>query len=171
MCKSWSDTLKCLYGRKCRFAHGKNELFDKNVNAFKYKQKDCNSFNEKGSCMYGARCNFRHDERKISQIERSYHNYLLFTYDLEEDINCISSMSSHRLKVFEKIAADVSLNNSSVSISTCNTSPINLNKSITNSTYFFTGNLCFPMIFSNFPTSCNQPEIFKNLCLKRPMMA
>lgn len=26
MCKNWSETGRCNYGNKCRFAHGKDEL-------------------------------------------------------------------------------------------------------------------------------------------------
>jgi hypothetical protein len=79
LCKSWTESNFCVYGNKCRFAHGKNELSFKQVNASKYKQKDCNSFKDHGWCLYGNRCNFKHDERKISRIDRSYYTYLLQT--------------------------------------------------------------------------------------------
>lgn len=72
MCKSWADTNFCVYGNKCRFAHGRQELFGKPVVVNKYKLKDCNSFKEHGICMYGARCNFKHDERRLSDIDRSF---------------------------------------------------------------------------------------------------
>lgn len=29
MCKNWMEYGKCNYGRKCQFAHGKNELVEK----------------------------------------------------------------------------------------------------------------------------------------------
>lgn len=84
MCKSWLQTNFCVYGNKCRFAHGYNELFSKSLNTSKYKQKDCKSFLENGYCMYGVRCNFRHSEVRIKEIERSYFNYLLNCYTDEK---------------------------------------------------------------------------------------
>lgn len=76
MCKSWSETKFCVYGNKCRFAHGKQELFIKSGNGAKYKMKDCKSFRETGICMYGARCNFKHDERRLEVMHRSYYSLL-----------------------------------------------------------------------------------------------
>ena len=80
MCKSWLKTNFCVYGNKCRFAHGTFELFSKHESTTKYKQKNCKSFEENGFCMYGSRCNFRHSEIKINEIERSYFNYRLSLY-------------------------------------------------------------------------------------------
>lgn len=31
MCKNFEEMGKCNYGKKCRFAHGKHELVDKNI--------------------------------------------------------------------------------------------------------------------------------------------
>jgi hypothetical protein len=77
MCKSWSESGFCAYGNKCRFAHGKDELFGKIVSCKKYKQKDCMSFFKNNYCCYGSRCHFRHQEKKLKDIDRSYYNYLL----------------------------------------------------------------------------------------------
>jgi hypothetical protein len=77
MCKSWSESGFCAYGNKCRFAHGKSELFEKIVACKNYKQKDCMSFFKNKYCCYGSRCHFRHQERKIQEMHRSYYNYLL----------------------------------------------------------------------------------------------
>ena len=76
ICKSWSETKFCVYGNKCRFAHGKQELFHKSGNVTKYKIKDCKSFRETGICMYGSRCNFKHDERRLEDMDRSYYSLL-----------------------------------------------------------------------------------------------
>ncbi len=76
MCKSWAETKFCVYGNKCRFAHGKQELFGRSSTGSNYKLKDCNSFRENGICMYGARCNFKHDERRLEGMERSYYSLL-----------------------------------------------------------------------------------------------
>lgn len=80
LCKSFMDTSFCAYGNRCRFAHGKKELFDKNLDSNKYKQKLCNSFRENGFCLYGTRCNFKHGENKLENISRSYYHYRLKTY-------------------------------------------------------------------------------------------
>jgi len=77
MCKSWSESGFCAYGNKCRFAHGKGELFEKVISCKKYKQKDCMSFFNNRYCCYGSRCHFRHEERKIKNMNRSYYNFLL----------------------------------------------------------------------------------------------
>jgi hypothetical protein len=80
LCKSWSECGFCAYGNKCRFAHGKHELFEKTVNHKKYKQKECLSFFNNQYCCYGSRCHFKHEERKLEEIERSYYNYKLLLY-------------------------------------------------------------------------------------------
>ena len=80
LCKSWLKTNLCVYGNKCRFAHGSRELFSKYESTTKYKQKNCKSFEDNGFCMYGSRCNFRHSEITLNDIERSYYNYMLSVY-------------------------------------------------------------------------------------------
>jgi hypothetical protein len=83
LCKSWLKTNLCVYGNKCRFAHGSSELFSKYESTTRYKQKNCKSFEDNGFCMYGSRCNFRHSEIKLNDIERSYYNYMLSVYKSE----------------------------------------------------------------------------------------
>jgi hypothetical protein len=77
LCKTFSDTNFCPYGNRCRFAHGKNELFQRQTDTNKYKMRICNSFEESGFCIYGIRCNFKHGEKKLEELDRSYYNYLL----------------------------------------------------------------------------------------------
>jgi hypothetical protein len=99
LCKSFTESGFCAYGNKCRFAHGKTELFDKIVNCKKYKQKECLSFFKNGYCCYGSRCHFKHEERKLFQIERSYHTMLLSIYnDLRE--SDIETMTEGGLATF-----------------------------------------------------------------------
>lgn len=101
MCKSWADTSFCVYGNKCRFAHGKQELSCRIGTSIKYKQRECKSFYETGICMYGSRCSFKHDERNILGLNRSYYSYA---------VNSLCKPSGavrpRRLKVFEGIAKD-----------------------------------------------------------------
>lgn len=94
LCKSFRDTNFCPYGNRCRFAHGKKELFIKNLDTNKYKQKQCNSFKESGYCLYGSRCNFKHGEAKLDNINRSYYAYMLKVSYTEDYLNSISLETS-----------------------------------------------------------------------------
>lgn len=78
LCKTFTDTNFCAYGNKCRFAHGREELFVKHVNHPKYRKSDCLTFHAEGFCNYGQRCHFKHHElRKLDEIPRSYYFFLL----------------------------------------------------------------------------------------------
>lgn len=44
LCKNWVETGRCNYGRKCKFAHGKQELVEKQFTTKGYKSKECNSY-------------------------------------------------------------------------------------------------------------------------------
>jgi hypothetical protein len=94
LCKSWIETNFCVYGNKCRFAHGNHELNNKEFNS-NYKKKPCSSFLKYGFCPYGKRCNFKHDERKLTDIILPYFYIQLFIK------NCIHC--GKRLKIFEEI--------------------------------------------------------------------
>jgi hypothetical protein len=113
LCKGFSENGFCPYGNKCRFAHGRNELFDKIVNCKKYKQKECLSFFKNKYCCYGSRCHFKHEERKLPEIERCYHSIVLAIYnDLNEqevvnmtvDELSLFNLKQKRLDVFGKTA-------------------------------------------------------------------
>ena len=98
LCKSFMETNFCVYGNKCRFAHGYNELVvKKQINH--YKLKPCNSFFNKGYCPYGNRCNFKHDERKIGQIGLPYYYSHLISLHLPQLKTC------NRLNVFQDISS------------------------------------------------------------------
>ncbi len=99
LCKSFSETNFCVYGNKCRFAHGRQELFGKPIDQNKYKVKGCNSFKDNGYCMYGMRCNFKHDERKMEDIDRSYYYYKMMTSS--EVLGRKKVTGEKRLPVFE----------------------------------------------------------------------
>lgn len=123
LCKSWIETKFCVYGNKCRFAHGKDEIFNKQVNKTKYKQKDCMSFFQHGFCNYGSRCHFKHDERKLSEIKIPYfsfmylsNNYLLKLYGKSE------KEVTKRLQVFKNLPSSASKKsyNNDFYINSCN---------------------------------------------------
>ena len=86
-CKGYEARGVCIYGNKCRFAHGKHELFDKSINLQNYKQKDCNSFFHSGFCAYGYRCHFRHYTKDIKQLNRSYYSFLCDILPLSQQEN------------------------------------------------------------------------------------
>ncbi len=111
LCKSWIEMEFCIYGNKCRFAHGKSEIFVKPINNTKYKMKNCLSFFQTGYCNYGTRCHFKHDERKVSDIMLPYYSNRLLTknysYVFGNDTSIYSKTKSYndnkRLKVFKNI--------------------------------------------------------------------
>lgn len=77
LCKSYTETGFCPYGTKCRFAHGRSELFDKLITCKRYKQRECVSFFQHQYCSYGPRCHFRHEQRNVKNLARSFHSYNL----------------------------------------------------------------------------------------------
>ena len=81
LCKTFLARGYCPYGKKCRFAHGKEELICK-IQGVNYKKEKCKSFYGKGFCQYGYRCQFQHDERKFKDINISYLylRFFLFKY-------------------------------------------------------------------------------------------
>ena len=71
MCRNWEIYQSCNYGKKCRFAHGAEELQEKtNINCF-YKTRKCVLFYENGFCNYGLRCHFKHG----LEVNRKQVNY------------------------------------------------------------------------------------------------
>ncbi len=78
LCTTFTETGFCPYGNKCRFAHGREELFERPVNHPNYRRSECNAFHSNGYCNYGIRCHFKHHENlKIENIPRSYYTYLV----------------------------------------------------------------------------------------------
>ncbi|KAL4494056.1 hypothetical protein ABPG72_016012 [Tetrahymena utriculariae] len=92
MCKNFQATGTCNYGKKCKFAHGKQDLVSKPIqNSKSYKTKTCKAFHEELNCPYGSRCHFKHDQRSIQEIQQSkYYSKKLATleFDLSEMENC-----------------------------------------------------------------------------------
>ena len=116
LCKTFSETGKCPYGFKCRFAHGKEELVSKILNS-NYKKKDCKTFSEFGFCPYGSRCSFRHDERKIEDIHLPFYFINIFINDYKP--------LEHRLSCFENLTCDVKIKeNSNCDINSSSTSTV-----------------------------------------------
>lgn len=76
LCKTFENTKFCPYGNKCRFAHGKDELFEKSNNVYNYKKKECKSFYKDNFCIYGSRCLFKHSF-PLEFIDWSFYSSLL----------------------------------------------------------------------------------------------
>jgi len=99
MCKKWSETGQCPYGRKCKFAHGRHELNEKFLtNKSAYKSKKCGPFHNQLICPYGTRCMFAHEQRSFEE--------LLISGEYRKFVSCpelLESPSMHlkkRLPVF-----------------------------------------------------------------------
>ncbi len=104
LCKSWVENEFCVYGNKCRFAHGNLDKFVKQVNKSKYKLKDCSSFFQSNYCNYGSRCHFKHDERKLNEINVPYYSYQLMTNNyLSINIPKDGGKNQKRLRVFKDL--------------------------------------------------------------------
>ena len=95
LCKTYSETGECPYGKKCRFAHGKDELFSKDI-GMNYKKIECKSFSEYGFCPYGSRCSFKHDERELKNFQLPFYYVKLFIFNNLKPLK-------NRLKIFEEI--------------------------------------------------------------------
>eukprot|EP00729_Bicosta_minor_P008458 gene8458-4406_t len=62
MCKKFLTTINgfCQYGDKCQFAHGAEELRNRD-RPEKYQTKPCWNFTTTGNCRFGQNCSFQHN--------------------------------------------------------------------------------------------------------------
>jgi hypothetical protein len=95
MCRNWIESGSCNYGRKCNFAHGKEDLQQKLPCNTKYKSKLCVPFHDVGVCSYGHRCLFVHHNFEVKKHLDNY--YLLLALKGER---------GRRLSIFEEIAPE-----------------------------------------------------------------
>ncbi|KAI9323249.1 hypothetical protein BX666DRAFT_1847120 [Dichotomocladium elegans] len=59
-CRNWAELGYCRYGKKCRYAHGLNELRAAPRHS-RYKTSICHAYHVEGTCPYGIRCTYIHD--------------------------------------------------------------------------------------------------------------
>ncbi|KAI9329947.1 hypothetical protein BD770DRAFT_324689 [Pilaira anomala] len=59
-CRNWDERGFCRYGKRCRYAHGLEELRPI-PRSNQYKTKSCKAYHELGTCPYGIRCTFIHN--------------------------------------------------------------------------------------------------------------
>ncbi|VDK75673.1 unnamed protein product [Litomosoides sigmodontis] len=70
-CQAWKDTGRCNYGKRCKFAHGEEELRPmpkaevKIFNNPRYRTALCVKYTTLGYCPYGDQCHFIHDPVQI----------------------------------------------------------------------------------------------------------
>ncbi|VDM06775.1 unnamed protein product [Wuchereria bancrofti] len=70
-CQAWKDTGRCNYGKRCKFAHGPEELRPMpkaEVKIFsnpRYRTAFCIKYTTFGYCPYGDQCHFIHDPVRI----------------------------------------------------------------------------------------------------------
>ncbi|CAG9537191.1 unnamed protein product [Cercopithifilaria johnstoni] len=70
-CQAWQDTGRCNYGKRCKFAHGPEELRPmpkaevKVFNNPRYRTALCIKYTTFGYCPYGDQCHFIHDPVQI----------------------------------------------------------------------------------------------------------
>jgi hypothetical protein len=134
LCKNFEAKGVCVYGNKCRFAHGKQELFLKSQNLQNYKLKECISFYQMGYCCYGKRCHFLHSEKNFKEIRRSYYSYSLLCYPItffNESKSTINLDISPKLTSMIDQNSPITLNttNTSINMSNISTHSIDSNKS------------------------------------------
>jgi len=102
LCSTFSESGFCPYGNKCRFAHGREELFDRPINNPNYRRIECNAFHSTGYCNYGMRCHFKHNENKgLENTPRSFYTYLL---KISRNAEEFELRRTNRMKVFRWIA-------------------------------------------------------------------
>ena len=115
LCKNWIENNSCRYGKKCQFAHGKEELatFKAQANTEeKLRTKNCRTFYKEKQCNYGSRCMFRHEHRHFGQIARHFYVAKLYTVeslyqyskDQDEFVNTYET-GVRKLPIFKAIHA------------------------------------------------------------------
>lgn len=104
ICRKFEESRFCPYGNKCRFAHGKEELFSRTE--ANYKKKKCKSFHNQVSyfCVYGSRCLFQHS-CSIEEIDQAWfsHQLSLIQACFLQKSNLFALNRSTRLEVFRQI--------------------------------------------------------------------
>lgn len=106
MCKNWSETGRCNYGSKCKFAHGRTELQDKSIpNKNRYKSRPCTSYHNAHFCSYGTRCLFAHRTTTLEEINSRYYYSKYINFPSLDDYN---PKNARRLPFFAKLQEEIS---------------------------------------------------------------
>lgn len=107
LCKNFQDTGKCKFGKKCKFAHGKDEVQPKSYVGLQYKTKPCEKFKANGFCPYGHRCLYQHDSTQSEKLETFCEKVLFALESSPEDnirkIICEQQSNVSRLPFFRQL--------------------------------------------------------------------
>eukprot|EP01080_Neovahlkampfia_damariscottae_P008770 gene8770-718_t len=68
ICRSWMATKSCKYGKFCQFAHGQEELRDKEIPE-NHRTILCREYESGIPCEYGSRCSFIHRNFELKLID------------------------------------------------------------------------------------------------------
>ena len=106
ICKNFEFKGFCHFGDTCCFAHGENELREKNnFNCF-YKTKFCKQFFEHDFCPYGYRCQYLHHV----VFNKNFENLFIYKVfenikkkSLKESLEFEKEIDFKRLAVFKNI--------------------------------------------------------------------
>lgn len=154
LCKSFSIKQFCIYGNKCRFAHGKSDLYKKSVESNdKYKKKKCKSFFDDKFCLYGSRCHFKHNETELKEINISHYFFLLcrlvFSSARKSTVKCNQAQftcsprtGGKRLRVFSEIILEDETADNSIEYANNSSDFKNKGKRFSDSDLNFKGNIC-----------------------------
>ncbi|CAO3656782.1 unnamed protein product [Mucor fragilis] len=71
-CRNWEEKGHCRYDKRCRYAHGREELRPI-LRSNQYKTKICKAYHDNGSCSYGTRCTFIH---QMNATDRNHYNLI-----------------------------------------------------------------------------------------------
>ncbi len=99
LCYQWRETGKCKYGKKCKFAHGEEELRPIKK-CKKYKTEECKHFRNGGVCKHGEKCDYIH-KKENTKIE---------LYEIKNVIEILEG--NNKLNVFNIISEGISQNQS-----------------------------------------------------------
>eukprot|EP01017_Pseudomicrothorax_dubius_P015883 TRINITY_DN1812_c0_g1_i3.p1 TRINITY_DN1812_c0_g1~~TRINITY_DN1812_c0_g1_i3.p1 ORF type:complete len:215 (+),score=21.13 TRINITY_DN1812_c0_g1_i3:102-746(+) len=106
LCKNWDEKGYCNYGKKCKFAHGKDDLITKPKEvAPGYKSRLCMSFHGKMYCLYGKRCSFVHSTIPIEQRNSRFQYQKLLQFP---DLQNTNTTHSRRLPFLCALTRDSS---------------------------------------------------------------
>uniref|UniRef100_A0A8R1XNL3 C3H1-type domain-containing protein n=1 Tax=Onchocerca volvulus TaxID=6282 RepID=A0A8R1XNL3_ONCVO len=104
-CQAWKDTGRCNYGKRCKFAHGPEELRPmpkaevKIFNNPRYRTALCTKYATFGYCPYGDQCHFIHDPIQID-LEKclDWLSGSSFSSQLspKQTVNCLNNASFSR---------------------------------------------------------------------------
>ena len=96
LCKNFEISGTCKYGNKCDYAHGSQDLRQRNQSNHSFKLKKCKSFFSNGYCPYGIRCQFSQ-----SILPNLSYNDLIFLFSL---FGVDENKNKNRLSVFREIS-------------------------------------------------------------------